>query len=204
MTLVSISPSDAQGPLLLSSALPVLSPWGRIVHLAADTIRVSLSPPSLASFSLSVRTAAFLRRPPSLAGSSVPRASCRSSPVYIGCVSRTHKSSGPPSSFARMGSAKPRGPRKSLIFGESGGQMPTLSGPPKSCARMRSAESEVGATAAELQVIPPFLPTILGSSESFARMGSAESEVGSTAAELQVIPTFLPTLSVPHRASLEW
>ena len=44
MTLVSISPSDAQGPLLLSSALPVLSPWGRIVHLAADTIRGSLPP----------------------------------------------------------------------------------------------------------------------------------------------------------------
>ena len=131
MTLVSISPSDAQGPLLLSSALPVLSPWGRIVHLAADTIRVSLSPPSLASFS--VHPAAFLRRPPSLAGSSVPRASCRSSSVYIGCVSRTHRSlSGPQKSFARMGSAKPRGPRKSLIFGESGGQVQILSGPPKS------------------------------------------------------------------------
>ena len=55
------------------------------------------------------------------------------------------------------GEVKSRGPRKSLIFGESGGQVQILSGPPKSFARMGSAESEVGSTAAELQVIPTFL-----------------------------------------------
>ena len=40
------------------------------------------------------------------------------------------------------GEVKSRGPRKSLIFGESGGQVPTLLGPPESFARMGKRKND--------------------------------------------------------------
>ena len=49
----------------------------------------------------------------------------------------------------------PGAPRKSLIFGESGGQVPSLPGPPESSARMGNAESEVGSTAANCRSFRP-------------------------------------------------
>ena len=94
-------PSDSRR----ASILPFISGacHAPIGPCPAEGAHCAPSSKSLSPSSLSVLPAAFLRRPPSLAGSSAPRASCRPSPVYIGCVSRTHKSSEPPSSFARMG-----------------------------------------------------------------------------------------------------
>ena len=83
-------PSDSRR----ASLLPFISgachaPIGPCPAEGAHCAPSSKSPsPSV----LSVPPAAFLRRPPSLAGSSVPRASCLPFPVYIGCVSRTHRS----------------------------------------------------------------------------------------------------------------
>ena len=66
--------------------------------------------------------------------------------------------SGPPKSFARMGSAESEVGSTAAELQVIPPFLPTILGSSESFARMGSAESEVGSTAAELQVIPTFLP----------------------------------------------
>ena len=65
--------------------------------------------------------------------------------------------SGPPKSFARMGSAESEVGSTAAELQVIPPFLPTILGSSESFARMGSAESEVGSTAAELQVIPTFL-----------------------------------------------
>ena len=51
------------------------------------------------------------------------------------------------------GEVKSRGPRKFLIFGESGGQVPILLGPPKSFARMGKRKNDVALHFEFLEII---------------------------------------------------